>query len=541
MSTKPEQNGSTGVSTDDISVTRGDGAPSRGPTVGELADQVARLKTKLSRVEDERDNHEEALVEEKRKRQSAEHQLRKIGKHLRDHDIDPDELVEGGVDPGKLQELQVASRNEARLQWDDLPLDALPEEVRQYATAHAEAMCINPAMIVVPALSVLAGAVGNTRQIEVKSNWKESATLWTAVVNPSGALKSPAQEKALIPAFKEESDLKEKWDGKYQKWEDGERDSKPIRDRRLVNDITVESVALRHDENPRGLLLYRDELAGWLGSFNQYNEGDSDLQNWIEFYEGRRIQIDRKSSDRPALYVEDPSVSVTGTIQPDVLEDRMESIHFQSGFAARLLMCEPPEKPRRFNDAGVTDATKNAYRELVSGLYDLELPEEGADTLPMNSLARDAYADFFDDNQQILEKLESGPLRSMVAKIEAIAARLALVFQLAEDPASSEVGRDPMLAGTQIAKWFRHEIARIYQLHGFDECGVSDQRRLARRLPTGTFGVDKIEEVWGCAQRTAYNVKDRLMDKGLLEKVDTGQYRSPAASGNSDPYEHFAD
>jgi len=440
MSTHAEHDGSESESTSGPLTEHlpgGDGATSTDdPTPHELGDRIAQLEADLAQVKRERDRHEEALAEEQKDRREAEHQLRKIGEHLRDHDIDPDQLVEGGADPGKLQELQVASRNEARLQWDDLPLDALPEEVRQYATAHAEAMCINPAMIVVPALSVLAGAVGNTRQIEVKSNWKESATLWTAVVNPSGALKSPAQEKALIPAFEEESDLKGNWDGKYQEWEDGERDSKPIRDRRLVNDITVESFALRHDENPRGLLLYRDELAGWLGSFNQYNEGDSDLQNWIEFYEGRTIQIDRKSSDRPALYVEDPSVSVTGTIQPDVLEDRMESIHFQSGFAARLLMCEPPEQPRRFNEAGVTHATKKAYR---------------------------------------------------------------------------------------------------------DERGVSDQRRLARRLPTGTFGVDKIEEVWGCAQRTAYDVKDRLMDKGLLEKVDTGQYRSLAASGNSDPYEHFAD
>jgi hypothetical protein len=488
---------------------------------------------------------DEALAEEEEERRALEFRLNQVREQLRKVGLSVDELLSERADPSELNKLNVEPANQTLLEWKEFPLGALPDPVSRYAQAHSEAMCVDPAMIAVPALSVLAAAIGNTREVEVKSSWTEPATLWTAVINPSGALKSPAMEKALGPAYREEKRLKEEWEQEISEWkerDEEDRDQRPVRERRLANDATVESIALLHDDNPRGFLLYRDELAGWLGSFNQYNRGDSDLQKWIEFYENRPIQIDRKSSDRPALFVEHPSVSVTGTVQPDVLEDRLDTLHFQSGFAARLLMCEPPERPRRFNDADVTSATKEKYFDLVRRLYRITLDEEeGAKGLPLSSEAREVYADFFDRNQRLLEKLQSGPLRAVVAKIEAIAARIALILQVCEDPSVTEIRRDSMIAGTTLAKWFRREVARIYQQHGFDERGVSRDRRLAKRLPQGTFGVDEIERLWDVSQRGAYKVRDRLIKQGLVEKQDHGEYRSLAAEGELNPFEHFED
>jgi hypothetical protein len=498
-------------------------------------------------VEEQFRKQEEALADEQEKRRAAEYRLKQVRSELRKHGLSLDDVIDDPPEE-KLNKLNFEPTNHAQLEWEDFPVGTLPTPLRSYAQAHAEAMCVDPSLIAVPALSVMAAAIGNTRRVQIKSNWQEPPTLWTAIINPSGALKSPAMSKALRPAFNEERSLKEEWEREVADWEDrpeDDRGRKPTRDRRLANDATVESVALLHDDNPRGFLLYRDELAGWLGSFNQYNRGDSDLQKWIEFYEGRPIEIDRKSSDRPAIFVEDPSVSVTGTIQPDVLEDRLDALHFQSGFTARLLMCEPPERPRRFNDAGVTEETRTAYYDLVSRLYDLEMPVRGQEMidpdLKLGGTAKEVYAEFFDDNQRLKEKLQSGPLRAVVSKVEAVAARLALVFQLADRPAADKVGKDAMIAGTELARWFRREVARIYQHHGFDERGVSRDRRLAKRLPTGTFGVGAIEKLWDVSQRGAYKVRDRLIKQGLVEKEGHGEYRSLAAEGELDPFEHFGD
>lgn len=527
----------------------GDGAPTNGHPDDyqrledahqeEIAEN-GRLLQKIQKLEQD-------LAEEKERRGAYEFKLEEIETELRKQDISPDDLVDGDVEPGKLKELQVASCNWTRLEWEGFPLSTLPDPFEGYVTAQAEAMCVDPSMVAVPGLCALASSIGNARHVQIKSNWSEPSTLWSMLIAPSGALKSPALEKALAPIFRKEQQLKQKHDRELEAWQDRDeedRGAKPQRERRLVNDATVESVALLHNDHPRGLLLYRDELAGWLGSFNQYNKGESDLQKWIEFYEARPLEIDRKSSDRPSLFIRSPAVSVTGSIQPQVLDDRLNALHFQSGFAARTIMCEPPQRDRRLNDHDVTEEVRQRYHGLVDRLYGLSMPDRsgmGSNVdLSLDGTAWEIFREYHDGCQEIIEDLQSGPLRSMVAKNQAASARLALIFQLCENPRSEEVGRDAMIAGTRLARWLRKESARVYQRHGFHERGVTEERRRARQLPTGIFGVEKIQDVWGCKQRTAYNVKDRLMERGLLRKEGQGQYRSLIAEGEADPYEHFA-
>jgi hypothetical protein len=163
--------------------------------------------------------------------------------------------------------------------------------------------------------------------------------------------------------------------------------------------------------------------------------------------------------------------------------------------------------------------------------------EGGADEdLTLTRTAKEAWGEFYNESQEIIECLQSEPLRALVAKNQARAARLSLVFQLCEDPHSSHVELDAITAGTRLARWLRREAARVYQQHGFTERGVSKDRRLARQLPDGTFGVDAISQVWECQQRTAYNVRDRLIEQGLVEKIGHGEYRSLITAGESDPY-----
>ncbi|WP_251930809.1 DUF3987 domain-containing protein [Salinibacter ruber] len=433
-----------------------------------------------------------------------------------------------------------------RLGWEDFPLSTLPDPVQKYVTAQAEAMSVDPSMIAVPGLSVLSAAVGNSRHVELQSTWKEPPTLWTMLIAESGERKSPALKKATAPTHRKHSKLKKEYDRALDAWQDRdeeERGPRPQRKRLTANDATVETVGLLHDDNPRGLLLYRDELAGWLGSFNQYNKGESDLQKWIEFYGTTPVEIDRKSSERSSMLIEDPSVAVTGSIQGGVLEDRLNALHFQSGFAARALMCEPPHQRKTFGTHDVTREVRGRYYDLVGRLYNIPMPDRNSieveEDLGLTREAREWYAEFFEETQDILEELPSGPLKSMVSKNEAVAARLALIFQLCEDPHSDKVEREAMMAGTTLARWLRRETARVYQNHGFSDRDVSKDRRLARQLPDGVFGIPEITQVWECSQATGYRVKDRLIEQGLLEKVDRGEYRALTTDKKADPFALF--
>ena len=57
-------------------------------------------------------------------------------------------------------------------------------------------------------------------------------------------------------------------------------------------------------ETPRGLLVARDELAGWLGSFNQYKQGQGgDVAHWLEMHRAGALLVDRKSGDKTTIHV----------------------------------------------------------------------------------------------------------------------------------------------------------------------------------------------------------------------------------------------
>ena len=70
-------------------------------------------------------------------------------------------------------------------------------------------------------------------------------------------------------------------------------------------------------QQPRGTLIVRDELAGWLGGMNQYKQGESDRPFSIKAYGGRRYAVDRESKDRRV--VQRLTVSLVGGIQPEPL------------------------------------------------------------------------------------------------------------------------------------------------------------------------------------------------------------------------------
>lgn len=46
---------------------------------------------------------------------------------------------------------------------------------------------------------------------------------------------------------------------------------KPVVPRLMVTDTTPEKLGPLLQEHPAGLLHHRDELAGWIGSFNRYS------------------------------------------------------------------------------------------------------------------------------------------------------------------------------------------------------------------------------------------------------------------------------
>ena len=151
--------------------------------------------------------------------------------------------------------------------------------------------------------------------------------LWTAIIGPSGTTKSPALEAALAPLYRRQAlalrDHREAMQrygvesGEYQMqlkaWQargraagepQPEPPCEPVLERFWCSDVTVEALAVRLQSSPRGLLIVRDELAGWFGGFDQYKGGKGgDCAHWLTMHGARNMLVDRKTGERPTYCV----------------------------------------------------------------------------------------------------------------------------------------------------------------------------------------------------------------------------------------------
>jgi hypothetical protein len=66
------------------------------------------------------------------------------------------------------------------------------------------------------------------------------------------------------------------------------------------HDVTIERVAtLLATAAPKGLLIVRDELAGWIEGMRSYNRAGRAF--WIEAYGGRSYRVERQKHPEPIV------------------------------------------------------------------------------------------------------------------------------------------------------------------------------------------------------------------------------------------------
>lgn len=430
-------------------------------------------------------------------------------------------------------------------EWQPFPVELLPSGVRDYVTHTADGMACDPAMVALPMLAGLAAAIGNTRTITLTPDWQEPAIVWAAVVAESGSLKTPAARKALrfitdrepeiehrnVIAMEQHEAKRTVYETQLAAWKQQSRKAgdnagspptsppKPARVAYIVSDTTIEAVAGILSDNPRGVLLERDELAGWMAGFDKYKAGgpgrvSSEVGHWLSMHNAGTLRLDRKSSGR--VFVERASLSITGGIQPDTLTQAIGQEHVANGLLARFLLAAPPRRQKRFNTATADFAAVESTRRIFDTLYSLSAPDGGPVSLPLTQDGERVFQEFFERHAK--RQLEaSGAIASMLAKIEAAAARLALIHhvcrQAGDEPTlPSAVDATSVEVGVTLAEWFAAEWLRVYNA----TVGGSPKRDHDREL------LEWIEQQGGeVAVRDIGQRIRRYRDTPLLERTIT--------------------
>jgi hypothetical protein len=373
--------------------------------------------------------------------------------------------------------------------YTPFPLLSLPPILREYTDASAAAIGCDPALVALPALAAAAACIGNSCAIRLKRGWVEPPVVWAVTVAPSGQLKSPGWAAAVDPLMAYQCELAEAYQAErvvYEEaltaWQDrprqqrGERPGCPERPPCYVtSDATIEAVRELLAENPRGLLVARDELDGWFQSFTRYkgHGGNSDRPHWLELHRAGTLRDDRVTRERGPLAVRRACSSITGTIQPQVLARALDDEALAAGLGARFLLAMPPARKRRWTEAEVDQDLADRYARLHKELLAITLADVAQRRPHIFALApqaKECWINWFTRWGDATDSAE-GEQAAAMAKLEGYAARLALIHHVvsltAADPdrlAIHPITETSLRAAIALVEWFASEARRVYTI-----------------------------------------------------------------------------
>lgn len=357
-------------------------------------------------------------------------------------------------------------------------------------------------------------AIGNARRVSPWEGWTEPPHLWAALVGNPSSGKSPAMDPVMDLIRKVEADeaeghadalrqfeadviaanyVRDQWEKDVKtaakegypaplKPEAAMEPLKPHRPRLRVSDATLESLMSLLSQLPKGVLMTRDELAGWIGSFNRYAGGEGgDRAFWLEAWGGRSYTVDRVKNGQ-AITIPHLSIAVLGGIQPDKLASALLKGD-DDGLTARFMYFWPDPVPlERPQDVLEGEEALKALRAL----HGLEMgTDEHGNAFPVTvPLSEEAAAFFHEWRIKHRNGEPEGALLSWWGKMPGVCLRLALTFEglwnVADGKGVGQVCKQAVEAATVMIDDYLKPMAS----RAFGDAALTDKERNAAILAT---------------------------------------------------------
>jgi hypothetical protein len=396
---------------------------------------------------------------------------------------------------------------------DPFPVDVLPAPLRQLVEETAWAMNCPPDYVGVPVLTMAGAAVGNARHLAITRTHAQPPCLYAAIVGHVGATKSPPLKLLQSPFHQAQQRYLGEWEKQLEEWKKKEKDpedkgKRPTPHRCIVSDTTTESLGLILSENPRGVLMAKDELMGLVAGMNQYKAGKGhDRQVYLSLWSGDAILIDRKSDrdrDGAPLYVTDPFTAIVGGVQPSVLAglrgDAGRGPQPDDGFLDRFLFVYPKELPAAEEQwREVSQKALDDWKDVVDRLLGLEMVGRTDPAKPfepvvacrpyfvrLSSCGRTAWQEFTRQHAAELNAPDFPDyLRGPWSKLRTYGARLALIVHtlrsVCGETAEADADADAESVGraASLVAYFKSHARKVYMAMDADERLAPARRILA--------------------------------------------------------------
>lgn len=316
------------------------------------------------------------------------------------------------------------------------------------------------------AAGLLAGAataIGNAVRVEIRPGFTQPAILWCQVIGLPSANKSPALRPITEALTALERRYEPMYQAAYRRWErekavaeirlkeyeakvkaivakgeevegrepDGCRvPPEPNRRQSILNDVTIEAFMRAQARNPRGFMVFRDELYGWLGNMDRYSNS-AERGAWLESYDGGPYAVERVKDGNKTLRVARMCSPIVGGIQPERLIEITGDNAADDGLQARFMPFWPEEAFRPMSDTTEPSGWILDAFEALSELR-MDVDEHGAGEPTLMPFTREAFAAFrqWSDNRKWKEQHELVRLAGVFGKAEGLVGRIALNLEL---------------------------------------------------------------------------------------------------------------
>ena len=355
-------------------------------------------------------------------------------------------------------------------------------------------------------------AIGNARWVSPWEGWREPPHLWAALVGNPSSGKSPAMDPVMDLLRRIEAEeagghsealrqheadiiaanyVRDQWEKDVKKAakegypppikpDAAIEPLKPHRPRLRVSDATPEALLSLLSQLSKGVLMTRDELAGWLGSFNRYSGGEGgDRAFWLEAWGGRSYTVDRIKNEQ-AITIPHLSVSVLGGIQPDKLANMLLK-GGDDGLTARFMYFWPNpvplERPQCIPEGPEALNALKALHGLEMGM------DEHGNMVPITAPLTEEAAEFFHHwRVQHRNNEPEGALLSWWGKMPGICLRLALSFEGLWNGAEGKGVDYVCKQAVEAASVMIDDYLKPMATRAFGDVGLSDENRNAVTL-----------------------------------------------------------
>jgi len=438
--------------------------------------------------------------------------------------------------PGNMEWADPEPITETLKPVDMLNNEIIPKPFRPWVVDIAYRMQVAVDFCAIALMVVLGAVIGAGCGVtpKRKDDWLVIPNLWGVLIANPGTLKSPAMAEILKPLAHLEAISKQEYDAELVCFEgekeahkaqkegirskmlqtaNGKKDlsmeeltsqfislespKAPLWKRYKTNDATIEKLAELLKDNPRGLLVFKDELSGLLVTWEKDGR-EPDRAFFLEAWNGQGgITSDRIG--RGTVHVDNACISILGGIQPAKILNYVyhaTSEHKNDGLIQRFQMMSYPNRlaHKACIDEYPDFIARDKAFEVIKTLANMDFEQYGAiksknDSIPYYHFDEQAQEIFYHWLNNIFDKMQTDEppvILEHLSKYPSLMPSIALIDHLVNIADGEPEGPITAKSAALAVKWCEYlesHMRRVYGLVG--DIAQRSAVELAKKLKAG--------------------------------------------------------